>query len=145
MLVLRRTDAGECDLVYSGGALLDSGEDVETAVLNSLLCDAPALPGDPVSADTPRRGFWPDRFEIDGDVFGSRLWLLEQAEATPETAQRAVSYAQEALQWMVSDGIASAVSAAAEVHGEDIYIATAITLKSGAVERFGPFQVTGVS
>ena len=50
----------------------------------------------------------------EGDAFGSRLWLLERAKLTAETIRLARSYAEEALAWLVEDGIAEAV--AVEVH-----------------------------
>lgn len=43
-------------------------------------------------------------------AFGSRLHLLEQNKDTAQTAQRAVGYAKEALQWMIDAGKAQAVA-----------------------------------
>lgn len=81
----------------------------------SLFSWARAQPGDvlPSTRDgkRDRRGWWAeglsDRYQ--GDAFGSRLWLLERAKLTPETVRLARSYAEEALAWLVTDGIAEAV------------------------------------
>lgn len=42
--------------------------------------------------------------------FGSRLYLLERAKDTAQTAQRAIGYAKEALQWMIDEGKARSVN-----------------------------------
>lgn len=42
-------------------------------------------------------------------AFGSRLHLLQRAKDTTQTAQRAVGYAKEALQWMIDTGKARSV------------------------------------
>ena len=47
-------------------------------------------------------------------VFGSRLHLLQRAKNTDKTAQLAIGYAKEALQWMIDTGKASAVDVYAE-------------------------------
>lgn len=47
-------------------------------------------------------------------TFGSRLYLLKRAKNTPTTMQLAIDYCKEALQWMIDQGKASAVSVYAE-------------------------------
>lgn len=46
--------------------------------------------------------------------FGSRLHLLQRAKDTAQTAQRAVGYAKEALQWMIDTGKAKSVEVYAQ-------------------------------
>ena len=82
-------------------------DDLTRAVINSLFCwrranDDDELPG------TSRYGWWGDTFEVD-DKFGSRLWLLSRAKMTEQTALRAKEYAEEALQWLIDDGVAAEV------------------------------------
>ena len=48
------------------------------------------------------RGWWADDPE---HRIGSRLWLLTRSKRTQETLLRAQDYAQEALQWMLDDGV----------------------------------------
>lgn len=113
MLLLAYDNArGDADLVYEGGTLLE-GAPIETAALVSLFADAPARDGDPVPEGGERRGFWADAFETDGDVCGSRLWLVEHMTVS-EALSFAPGAAKEALAWMVRDGLAASVDAAAE-------------------------------
>ena len=82
-------------------------DDLTRAVINSLFSwrranDDDELPG------TSRCGWWGDTFEVN-DQFGSRLWLLSRAKLTADTPYQAKEYAEEALQWLVDDGIAADV------------------------------------
>lgn len=91
------------------GPDLAAGRDLETAVLISLFTDRRAEPDDviPDGSGDPR-GWWGD------PDLGSRLWLLERAKQTEDTRQRAQDYAQEALEWLVEDGVADEVTVVAE-------------------------------
>jgi phage gp46-like protein len=67
-----------------------------------------------------RWGWWGDG--LDGqtnDQIGSRLWLLSRAKVTQQTVIRAREYAEEALQWLVDDGVATRVTVTAERMGLD--------------------------
>jgi phage gp46-like protein len=57
------------------------------------------------------RGGWIGNLlsEIPGFEAGSKLWLLKQARLTPETASTAKSYIEEALEWLVEDGLAKSI------------------------------------
>ncbi|MEW6648142.1 MAG: phage GP46 family protein [Pseudomonadota bacterium] len=101
-------------------ALALAGTDISTdmglrgAVYASLFTDRRAEPDDvlPDGSDN-RRGHWADQYaEHEGDLKGSRLWLLKNAKQTPETLFRAKRYAEEALAWFVADGIATSIAAA---------------------------------
>lgn len=55
--------------------------ELETAVILSLLCDARARDDDTLpDKGKDRRGWWADSvaLEVDGDRTGSRLWLLSR-------------------------------------------------------------------
>jgi phage gp46-like protein len=87
-----------------------------SAVLVSLFTDRRAN-GDDVVPDNSgdRRGYWGDTYpEVAGDLIGSRLWLLSREKQLPDVLQRAQTYAEEALAWLVEDGIARSVAAPAE-------------------------------
>lgn len=96
---------------------LDDG--LQSAVVISLFTDRLAEPGDPLPqldlwAPGGRRGWWGDAFsDVPGDRIGSRLWLLARAKRLPEVLRQAEEYAQEALQWLVEDGVASGVQVTA--------------------------------
>lgn len=100
------------------GADLATEDGLRAAVLVSLFTDRRAeaddpLPGAPNSAD--RRGWWADAWpEVDGDRIGSRLWLLAREKQTVDVLQRAQVYSEEALAWLIEDGVALAVSVTAE-------------------------------
>lgn len=140
-------DSGEGDVVYGDGCLVDDGFDLETAMLLSLLLDAPAQDGDDVAVDSSRRGWWADVFDEDGAQTGSRLWLLEDAVATDANCRIAEQYALEALKWLTDGGYVRAIECTAEVgryeNGDDgIWLATTATTKDGRKVALGPFGVT---
>lgn len=115
MLVVAYDNAlAEGDIVYDDGTLVE-GAAVETAALLSLYMERPAREGDPVPEDEPRRGWWADAYDEDGDVWGSRLWVLSYIGATPEGARFAEDAAREALQWMLDSGLVSELRASASV------------------------------
>ena len=72
------------------------------------------LPGD------QRMGWWGDSYPVvPNDLIGSRLWLLSRAKIVSNTPALAQGYAQEALQWMIDDGVAARVDVTAERYGMD--------------------------
>lgn len=90
---------------------------LETAVMLSLFTDRRAEDGDALPGGSDdKRGWWGDMYaENPGDKFGSRLWLLSREKQTPSVLVRARRYAEEALAWLVEDGIARAVSVSADI------------------------------
>lgn len=96
------------DWQLSGADLL-SGSDLATAVLISLFTDRQAEASDVLPDNTgDRRGWWGD---LDEDYrIGSRLWLLSRSKLTQQVANQAKDYCQEALQWMLDDGVAASIS-----------------------------------
>lgn len=102
-------------------AILTSGDLVEetslqTALLLSLFTDARASAEqlERFGGDQPR-GWWGDAHsKIDGDQFGSLLWLLEREVDTTETLNRAREFASQAVAWIVDQGLAASVDVEAE-------------------------------
>jgi phage gp46-like protein len=108
---------GDIELNSDGNDLLaDNG--LTTAVYISLFTDARADEDDAVVNDGELRGWWADLTMV-GDKIGSRLWLLDRAKTTPSTVAAAVEYAEEALQWMVDDGVVARIECAAERQKKD--------------------------
>lgn len=67
-----------------------------------------------------RFGWWGDSYPAEpNDRIGSRLWLLSRAKLMPDTPLRAKEYADEALQWMLDDGVAARIECSAERYGMD--------------------------
>lgn len=109
--------SGDADLTLIDSDLA-SDRGLMTAVLLSLFTDRRAEPDDvPPSGDpTDRRGSWTDEFaEVEGDLIGSRLWLLARSPRTNETVLRAKEYIREALAWMLEDRVVSRVEPIAEI------------------------------
>lgn len=103
---------GYADLVLLPDGTLDTSLDLETMVIVSLFSDRLAEPSDrvPGGAGADRRGWWGDSYaRVAGELIGSRLWLL--TTATDQTPLIAKGYILESLQWMIADGIATAVDA----------------------------------
>jgi phage gp46-like protein len=93
--------SNHADWVQSG-SVLETGNDLESAIIISLFSDRIAAVGDviPDGSGDPR-GWWADT-----DVpIGSRLWLLKRSKQIPETLQRAYDYIAEALQWLLDDQV----------------------------------------
>lgn len=92
---------------------LNSTEPLVRAVIISLFTWRRANPSDElpdVGPQAQRMGWWGDSFPVvPNDRIGSRLWLLSRAKLTNETLARAKEYADEALKWMVDDGVAARV------------------------------------
>ena len=125
------------DLILAGG-LLATDSSLYTAVLHSLFSDARALADDPIEAGESRRGWWGDlAAQTDGDAYGSRLWELRREKQTAEVLLRAKEYTEEALAWLIDDGVASAIAVDARYPARGtLALFVTITLDSGALESF---------
>lgn len=103
------------DMAQNGvGPEIDDG--LETAIIISLFTDRKANDDDELPSGDDRRGWWGDSFaEIEGDLIGSRLWLLKREKQLSSVVAKAKIYAEEALKWMIEDGIAEKVTVTAEI------------------------------
>ena len=96
------------------GFLLADDDGLATAVIISLWTDRQANADDPLPAGSDRRGWWGDELGTErGDKIGSRLWLNDSAKQLAAVLVQDRAYAAEALQWLIDDGVASAVDVAA--------------------------------
>jgi phage gp46-like protein len=87
---------------------IQTGQDLESACLVSLFTDKLATPDfTPTDGTTDRRGWWAD--PLNDQPLGSNLWQLERAKKTRDTLGTARRYAQDALAWLVTDGVAQRV------------------------------------
>lgn len=106
---------GVIDLDFGdGGNAID--DTLRTAVIISLFTDRRADDDDTLpDGSNDRRGWWGDTYpDVDGDLTGSRIWLLSRSKQIPDVLRHAETYAKEALQWMIDDGVASFIEAIAE-------------------------------
>lgn len=132
------------DAAIMGGDLLrEDGADgagLETAIVLSLFLDAPAREDDVLPDErADRRGWWADTVApaAERDHTGSRLWLLGREKSLPEVLRRARDYAEEALQWLVADGICSAVTVLATAPRQHVLaLVVRVTLSGGATQDY---------
>ena len=118
-------DAFAGDLMLADGQLAtDAG--MRTAILISLFTDARAADDEELpEAGTDRRGWWGDALAReaqraagsarDSNRIGSLLWLLSRSKVTSSALIRAQRSCEDALAWLVRDGVASAVRVVVEV------------------------------
>ncbi|KKM77206.1 hypothetical protein LCGC14_1372390 [marine sediment metagenome] len=100
---------------------LESDNGLETAVIISLFTDRRAKVDDilPDPNNPDRRGWWGDLVspEVKDDQIGSRLWLLNREKTLESVLERAKQYAEEALQWLIEDGVAVKIDVETERQG----------------------------
>lgn len=96
------------DLTLAGTDLAFD-DTLASAVLVSLLCDRLAATYE-VKPGEDRRGWWADAYADNQHQTGSRLWLLEREKQLPSVVLRCKQYVEEALEWCLEDGLASAIT-----------------------------------
>lgn len=111
-------------ITFDGAAktdITDFGQDeaLVRAVMISLFTWRRANPDDVTEGQ--KMGWFGDVIEppAANDKIGSRLWLLSREKVIQDTINRAREYAQEALDHLVDDGVATKVVAVAERLGLD--------------------------
>lgn len=128
-------EIGTLDVSLAGADLL-AEETLATAVMLSLLTDRTAQAHE-VQAGADRRGWWGDAYSgVAGDAFGSRLWLLQRQKQLPASVQTARAYLQEALQWMVEDGLVESIEVTAFVPRAGWLFADALLRLPAGSRRF---------
>lgn len=126
------------DLVRDGGNL-ETSDLLNTAIFISLFTRQQAQVDDalPDLQSTNREGWWADAFtEIEGERLGSRLWLLSRAKASTDTLNRAKTYAEEALQWLLDDGIVSDLAVEVERQEASLAFKVSLTKPSAPTSRW---------
>lgn len=114
-LRLARTTDWEWDLALDGTGLdLETGDDLESSIVISLLSWARRADDDPQQAPgTDPMGWWADFLQDDpNDKLGSKLWLASGEKITPNLILQIQQWCKDALRWMVKDGVADSVDVA---------------------------------
>lgn len=98
----------------AGHLTVDEG--LRTMVLLALFTDRRADPEDQVQDSSDLKGWWGDTYpEIDGDVFGSKLWMLQGMKANQAALEFGKAETKAALAFMIEDGIAIDIQVEAEI------------------------------
>jgi phage gp46-like protein len=106
--------AGQGDWRMGASGQIDGQHDLKTAALISLFTWRRARPDDVLpDKSMGRKGCWIDA--VQGREMGSRLWLLQREKQTRAVVQRAKEYAEEALAWLVEDGVCSSIEVVTEI------------------------------
>ena len=101
------------DIEIAGGDIVQAN-DLITAVMISLFSDARA-PDDEEKPPLERRGWWGDSVHpVEGHSTGSLLWLLAREKQTQATLNKATDWSQEALAWLIRDGVAASIAVESE-------------------------------
>jgi phage gp46-like protein len=109
--------------VYTPGDGLLAGGDLQTAVLISLFTDATASSDDIIPDGTgDPRGWWGDR----ASPIGSKIWLRLRAKRTPAVLDLVKNDIQQALQWMIDDGVAAQIDVVTEFQGTNRLAASVV-------------------
>lgn len=108
--------------LFLNGSLVqaDMQDSLTRALIISLFSWRRADDSDDYDHELGKQGWWGDTFaENKGDKIGSKLWLLLRQKVTDETLLRAQEMADDALQWLVEDGICTDVSVSVERDSND--------------------------
>lgn len=128
----REVSAGREAFEFLSGDLVD--DSLQELITLSLFTWRRSLDADPVPVGASREGWFADA------DFGSRLYLLQRAKLTNQALVDARQYAEEALAWMVTEGILTRVTALAtrraDGRGIELEIATTSPRGNDAAVRF---------
>ena len=120
-------------ITYENGTIrLDTKADSKhdelvSAILISLFTDARATDEEFEQVkdwELSKRGYWAD--QLDGVSTGSKLWLLKRAPKDQDTLERAQSYTQDALIWLVEDNLAQSLDVKTSYEQDDLLIAISL-------------------
>lgn len=106
---------GDADLMLNADGSLAVGDPLLTAAVDSLFTRARVEPAAGVDLPEVAQGWWADEFllAMRGRPRGSRLWTLRRAKLDDTTLLLAKAYAEEALAWWITKGLAKSVTATA--------------------------------
>jgi len=110
VLIAPGDDGESYDLILFDGDVVRD-ESLRGAIIVSLFTDAE----DADLTTGERRGWWADALNADPtDRIGSKLWLLRREKETSQVLNSAKTYAEDALAWMLADGVCSQVVVSAD-------------------------------
>lgn len=115
--ILKLASGFTFDIIFNPDGFV-TDDSLQTAVTISLFTDR-RLPDSVANLDNSddRRGYWGDIAESDGYQWGSLLWTLYRQKITSPVIASCSEYCEQALQWLIDDGIAETVSVTSERAG----------------------------
>ena len=119
----------------ASGALVTLRDAVWMSLFSDRRADPDDILPDPMGDIPYKGGWWGDSFAEDGDLFGSRLWLLFGQPITAATPRKVEEYAREALQWMLDKGVAVGIDAVSERFGQDRVSLSLVIYKSDGTQE----------
>lgn len=133
---MAQNEQGLFDLPVRKGDLV--GDDsLGTEIMVSLFTDVRAEKDELPPEYSDLRGWWADALlSMQGDEqgTGSKLWLLRRQKQLESVLVQAEAYARSALQWLIDEGLAGAVSVTAENPAQGTLVLTvSITRSSPSV------------
>lgn len=119
--ILMEKDNGFYDLAFDNGDL-KSTQGFTSALLMSIFCERRATPSE-VAPPEKRRGWWGNAFLGFTDFeIGSKLWLLSQARADQVTLNNSITFATNALDWLIDDKYIDKINITAEYNEQNILL-----------------------
>jgi hypothetical protein len=116
----------------NGDFLLTQG--LETAILMSIYCQQR---DDSIEVSSSRGGWAGNELQsVAGFQQGSKLWTLYQSAATEDVANLAQNFIEDALQWLIDDGIAEEISVVTSVIDNSKLQAEVTITRNSNIETF---------
>lgn len=139
VLIQQQEDGGALDLVIEGTDF-KGADGLETTVATLLFTDARAAPEE-VGSPEKRRG-WAGNV-LRSRELGGMLWLTHQIRNTQDSRNRTQIWAENSLQPLIDDGIASGVTVEVTKDGSrGIKLSVTINVKEGEVKNFDLWLTT---
>lgn len=115
---LERNSDGIYDLVVEGGKF-KTLNNFDTALQMIIFCERRADESE-VPLPQYRRGWWGNLYLTETNFeIGSKFWLLRQERRTTDILNKAITYMQEACQWLVDDNHLKSVTVTGELKDID--------------------------
>ena len=135
-LALKRLSDGCFDLDFDGLDLLLTNT-LENAVIISIGSYAREVTGETANTEPDIGGWWGDAVEDNLIKLGGYLHKAFHKKLTNATCRDIEGFVNDALKWMVNDGIAKETSCSASISGSKMISMTVIITKpSGSPETF---------
>lgn len=133
-LLIKYSDEAGCFDLVSGEQDFETVDGLETSVAVLLFTDARAAP-DQVSKPEKRRGWVGNT--LHSRELGGMLWLLSQVRNTQDIRNKSVNFANDSLQPLIEEGIASEIVTIAELNGiRGMNLSIEIIIKEGESSKF---------